>query len=78
MHAAHPLNLRPDMQFFSEGGIGPDGECWVVPTPLFLRLWDSPSSVDMKKQGFRLGDDGKRVGASQERVLYFPVRKNMN
>ena len=77
----HQINHAPNFQFrrslnlFSEGGISPSGECWVSPTDTFLRLWNSPAGVNLKKQGFLLQDDGKRVGASQDCILICP--KNM-
>lgn len=64
--------LTPNTKLFSAGGISPNGESWVVPTALFLRLWHSPGGVELKKQGFRLDNDGRRVGASQDCVVYLP------
>lgn len=82
MHAEHlhtewaeNLRFRRDMKLFSEGGIAPSGECWVSPTDTFLRIWDSPAGVSIKKQGFRLQDNGKQLGASQDRILICPRQK---
>lgn len=69
------FELRPDMEFFSEGGIGPNGECWVVPTQNFLRVWQSPAGDFIKKRGFHLRNDGKQRGASQDCVLIMPRLK---
>lgn len=70
------FGVRRNMNLFSEGGIAPSGECWVTPTKVFLRMWHSPAGVHLKKQGFRLKNDGKRVGASQDCILYCPRRKD--
>ena len=76
----HAENLHTDfngyrnMKLFSEGGITPSGECWVSPTAVFLRIWNSPAGVHVKKQGFRLQDNGKQLGASQDRILICPRR----
>ena len=79
MHSEHfstnevvDFPLTPNTPLFSAGGISANGECWVLPTALFLRLWHSPGGVALKKQGFRLGNDGRRVGASQDCVVYLP------
>ena len=69
------LELRRNMKLFSEGGITPSGECWVSPTDTFLRIWNSPAGVHVKKQGFRLQDNGKQVGASQDRILICPRKQ---
>ena len=60
------------MKLFSDGGITPSGECWVSPTETFLRIWNSPAGAHVKKQGFRLQDNGKQIGASQDRILVCP------
>ena len=64
------------MKLFSDGGITPAGECWVSPTNIFLRVWESPAGVHLKKQGFRLQDNGKQIGASQDRILICPRQKD--
>ena len=63
------------MKLFSEGGIAPSGECWVSPTAFFLRMWESPAGDRLKRQGFRLQDNGKQVGASQDCILVCPRLK---
>ena len=62
--------------WFSDGGISPAGECWVSPTDVFLRIWESPTGNRLKKQGFRLRNDGKQIGASQDQILVCPRRKD--
>ena len=70
------LGFRRNMKLFSEGGISPEtGECWVSPTVVFLRLWNSPTGVHLKRQGFRLQNNGKQIGASQDRILICPRQK---
>ena len=66
------FGFRRNMKLFSEGGITPSGECWVSPTDTFLRIWNSPAGVRVRKQGFRLQNNGKQLGASQDRVLVCP------
>lgn len=82
MHAEHlhtewtkVFGFHRNMKLFSEGGIAPSGECWVSPTDFFLRVWESPAGNSLKKQGFRLQDNGKQVGASQDCILICPNRK---
>ena len=82
MHSEHlysiqagGFELTPSTELFSDAGISPSGECWVVPTENFLRIWESPAGAYMKDQGFRLRNDGKRLGASQDRVLVVPPHK---
>ncbi|MDE0013910.1 MAG: hypothetical protein OXU36_22405 [Candidatus Poribacteria bacterium] len=72
---AKNFGFRRSMKLFSEGGITPSGECWVSPTDTFLRIWNSPAGVSIKKQGFRLQDNGKQLGASQDRILICPRQK---
>ena len=74
MHAEH-LELTPDTDFFADAGISPSGVCWVVPTDIFLSIWESPVGTHLKKSGFRLRNDGKQLGASQDRVLVVPSHK---
>ena len=69
------LSGHRNTRFFSEGGITPAGECWVCPTDIFLRLWESPTGNHLRQQGFRLRNDGKQVGASQDRILVCPSQK---
>ena len=79
MHAEYlhtePSGLRPNKKLFSEGGICPNGESWVVPTAAFLRVWESPAGVHLKKQGFRMQNDGKQMGASEDRIIILPRHK---
>ena len=70
------FELQPNTQLFSDGGISPAGECWVLPTETFLRVWESPAGAHLKKQGFRLRNDGKQIGASQECILICPRHKD--
>ena len=72
---AENLGLRRNIKLFSEGGISPTGDCWVSPTDIFLRLWNGPAGTHLKKQGFRLRDDGKQIGATQDCILICPRRK---
>ena len=74
MHAQH-LEITPDMDFFADAGISPNGVCWVVPTDDFFRVWEGPTGAYLKKQGFRLRNDGKALGASQDRILVVPSLK---
>ena len=78
MHSEHlhsPLELTPDIELFSEAGISPSGECWVVPTQVFFHIWKSPVGAELRKLGFYLRNDGKRLGASQDRVLIITPTK---
>ena len=79
MHSEHlytkyvdNFNGYRNMRLFSEGGIAPSGECWVTPTDFFLSVWESPAGNRLKRQGFRLQDNGKQIGASQDRILVCP------
>ena len=79
MHSQHldstPVDgfeITPNTELFSEAGISPNGVCWVVPTDVFLRIWESPTGAYMKDRGFRLRRDGKLLGAPQDRVLVLP------
>ena len=54
------FELQPNTRLFSGGGISPAGECWVSPTDIFLRVWKSPTGKHLKKQGFRLRNNGKQ------------------
>ncbi|RKU10850.1 hypothetical protein C6503_19390 [Candidatus Poribacteria bacterium] len=63
------FDVSPNTELFSDAGIGPSGECWVVPTENFLRIWESPAGAYIKDRGFRMRNNGKQLGASQDRVL---------
>lgn len=71
MHCEHEFQRQPDTPLFPDAGMIPGGDCWVVPTDAFLKLWESPAGNDLRKQGFRMRHDGKQVGASQECIVYF-------
>lgn len=82
MHAEHltshtdspQLQLLPNSDWFAEGGVAPDGQWWVAPTPLFLRqVWHSCVGDDLRKRGFRLRHDGHTLKASQHTVIYLPT-----
>ena len=82
MHSEHlhtkftkNLGFHRNMKLFFEGGIAPSGECWVSPTDFFLSMWESPAGNRLKRQGFRLQDNGKQIGASQDRILVCPRQK---
>ena len=61
--------MSPNTELFSDAGMGPSGECWVVPTEDFLRIWESPAGTYIKNRGFHMRNDGKQLGASQDCVL---------
>ena len=76
LHTEQPkFELRPNKKLFSEGGVSPNGKCWVVPTEAFLRIWESPAGVHLKKQGFRLQNNGKQMGASEDCIIIVPRNK---
>ena len=70
------FNGYRNIKFFSGGGISPAGECWVSPTDFFLRVWEGPAGEHLKKQGFRLRNGGKQLGASQDCILICPRQKD--
>ena len=68
------LELRPNVDWFTDGGMLPNGELWVAPTPLFVdQIWHGCVGGDLRKRGFRLGHDGHRIGATQHTVIYLPA-----
>ena len=72
MRCEHEFQRQhPDTPLFADAGIIPGGDCWVAPTDAFLKLWESPAGNDLRKQGFRMRYDGKRIGASQDCIVYF-------
>ena len=71
MHCEHEFERQPDTPLFSDAGMIPGGDCWVVPTDAFLKLWESPAGNDLRKQGFRMRHDGTRIGASQDCIVSF-------
>lgn len=67
------LQVLPNADWFTEGGVTPDGKWWIAPTLLFIQqIWHGCVGNDLKRRGFRLGQDGKRFGASQHTVIYLP------
>lgn len=73
-HNTPRLELRPNTDWFTEGGITPEGKWWVAPTPLFIQqIWHSCVGEDLRKRGFWLGQDGHRIGATQHTVIYLPA-----
>ena len=67
------LQVLPNADWFTEGGVTPDGKWWIAPTLLFIQqVWHGCVGNDLKRRGFRLGQDGKRFGASQHTVIYLP------
>ena len=55
MHCEHEFERQPATPPFTDAGIIPGGDCWVVPTDAFLKLWESPAGEDLRKQGFGCG-----------------------
>lgn len=75
MHHKHKFKQKPNTPLFAEAGMIPGGECWVVPTDAFLKLWESPMGDDLRKRGFRMRNDGTRVGASQDCIVAFTAAR---
>ena len=78
MHSEH-LHTEPAIEIdldglFGEAGMLPDGDLWIVPTKTFLRIWQTPVGENLRKCGFRLANDGKAVGASEDCIIYLPSR----
>ena len=71
MQCEHEFERQPNTPLFTDAGIIPSGDCWVVPTDAFLKLWGSPAGNDLRKQGVRMRHDGKGGGASQDCIVYF-------
>lgn len=59
---------------FGEIGMGRNGDLWVVPTETFFLIWQTPVGAHLRKRGFRLENDGKAVGASEDCVVHLPAR----
>ena len=78
MHAEH-LQSEPAIEvdlhgLFTEAGVVPGGGgLWIVPTVTFLRIWETPAGEQLRERGFRLGDDGRALGASQDCVVHIPA-----
>ena len=71
MRCEHEFGRRLDTPLFSDAGIIPGGDLWVVPTDAFLKLWESSAGDDLRKCGFRMCWDGRLIGASQDCVVRF-------
>jgi hypothetical protein len=66
--------MLPNAEWFTEGGVTPDGRWWIVPTSLFIRqIWHGCAGDDLKKRGFHLKYNGHTVGATQNTVIYLPT-----
>ena len=57
---------------FGEAGMSPEGDLWIVPTPKFLLIWKTSVGEYLRKRGFRLANDGKEMGASEDCVVHLP------
>lgn len=77
MHSEHlhsEETIEIDLHgLFGEAGMGPDGDFWIVPTQTFLRIWPTSVGDYLRKRGFRLENDGKEMGASEECVVHLPA-----
>ena len=71
MQHEHEFQRQPDTPLFSDAGIIPGGDLWVAPTDVFLKLWESPASENLRKRVFRMCQDGKQIGATQDCVVHF-------
>ena len=48
------LQLLPNSDWFTEGGVTPDGKWWIAPTLLFIeQVWHGCVGNDLKRRGFR-------------------------
>ncbi|MDE0042662.1 MAG: hypothetical protein OXT74_11550 [Candidatus Poribacteria bacterium] len=73
------LQLLPNTDWFTDGGVTPDGKWWIAPTLLFIeQVWHGCVGDDLRNQGFRLGHDGHRIGATQHIVIYFPHQRSIS
>ena len=78
MHSEH-LQSEPAIEvdlhgLFTEAGMVPDGGgLWIVPTQTFLRIWETAAGAQLRERGFRLSNDGRTVGASQDCVVHIPA-----
>ena len=77
MHSDH-LHTEPAIEvdpndLFSEAGMIPDGDLWILPTDTFLQIWQTPVGEQLRKRGFRLVQNGKQIGADYDRVICFPA-----
>ena len=72
MHCEHEFQRQhPDTPLLADAGMIPGGDCRVVPTDAFLKLWESPAGINLRKQGFRMRHDGRQISASQDCIVYF-------
>ena len=71
MHHEHEFQRQPDTPLFFDAGMIPGGDLRIVPTDAFLKLWESPAGTELRKRGFRMCWDGRRIGASQDCVVRF-------
>lgn len=68
------LQVLPNTEWFTEGGVTPDGKWWIAPTLLFIeQIWQGCAGDALKTRGFRLKNDGHCIGASQHTVIYLPA-----
>ena len=45
MHHEYEFKQKPNIPLFADAGMIPGGECWMVPTDAFLKLWESPAQA---------------------------------
>lgn len=68
-----PTQLPPNTDWFTEGGMTPEGKWWIAPTPSFIKdIWHGCIGDDLRNRGFRLRHDGHHIGAAQHTVIYLP------
>ena len=78
MHAEHldldtPETIEIDLDgLFGEAGMNPGGGLWIVPTETFLSIWQTPVGEKLRERGFRMANDGKAVGVSEDCIIYLP------
>ena len=71
MHCEHEFGRRPDTLLFSDAGMIPGGDLWVVLMDAFLKLWESPAGEDLRKRRFRMCCGSRQIGAFQDCVVRF-------
>ena len=69
-----PHEFRIEGEWFTAGGITPDGRCWVAPSEEFFERWliDDALSDRLTELGFEFAFDGTAVGVWQEFIFYCP------
>ena len=72
LHTKPAIEVDPD-DLFSEAGMIPGGDLWIVPTDTFLLIWQTPVGDHLRKRGFRLVQNGKQIGADYDCVICFPA-----